>query len=299
MPLTLPPLNALRAFEAAARTGSYVAAARELGVTAAAVSQQVRKLEDFIGKELFRRFNNRVTLTDAGQTIFVQASEAIAQIRAIARPAAEEPVRSRLVLSVLPSVAHRWFEPRLARIAQQLQSIRFELRVEEDPVDFSRHEIDLRLCYGTNLYPDQTVIPLRHDEVLPMASPRYLERNPMALAAHLAGVPDDDLIHTDWGPSFGSHPRWADWFAEVGVARASAAGGYRIGMSTLALDLARDGVGVVLGQRMLAEEDLATGRLLILSPAALPMGHAYSLIHPPAKRRKAGLADLIQGLLAA
>src|SRR6185436_12553167 len=77
MPLSLPPLNALRAFEAAARTGSYVAAAEELGVSPAAVSQQVRNLEDFLGKQLFMRFNNRVSLTDAGQAIFVGASDAL------------------------------------------------------------------------------------------------------------------------------------------------------------------------------------------------------------------------------
>ena len=296
MPRPLPPLNALRAFECAARTGSYVAAAGELGVSSAAVSQQVRNLEDFLGKQLFMRFNNRIVLTDAGQAIFAGATEALQSISSLTRQVLTGAARQRLVISVLPSVAHRWLAPRLARFAVQEKGFRFELRVEDDPVDFARHDIDLRICYGTTLYPELKSVHLRHDEVLPLCSPAYVERNPQALALLLAGVPDEDLIHTDWGPSFGSHPTWQAWFAACGASRPVTAGGYRSGMSGLTLDLARDGVGVALGQKMLAEDDLSAARLVALSDIAIPLGHPYSLVHPISKSRKAGLQSLIDWL---
>jgi LysR family transcriptional regulator, glycine cleavage system transcriptional activator len=148
VPLFLPPLNALRAFEAAARAGGYVAAAEELDVSPAAVSLQVRKLEEFLGKQLFMRFNNRVVLTDAGQSIFAGASDALQAISTLVEQATSGGAKSRLIISVLPSVAHRWLEPRLAAFVLHERTLRIELRVEDDPVDFARHDIDLRISYG-------------------------------------------------------------------------------------------------------------------------------------------------------
>jgi len=296
MPLSLPPLNALRAFEAAARTGSYVAAAEELRVSPAAVSQHVRNLEEFLGKQLFMRFNNRVSLTDAGQVIFAGASDALQSISALTEQVSSGATRSRLVVSVITSVAERWLEPRLAAFALREKALRIELRVEGDPVDFARHNIDLRICYGTNLYPEMTMIRLRQDEVLPLCSPAYLERNQSAKTDGMDGVPDEDLIHTNWGPSFVSHPTWHAWFARSGIARPNDSKGYQIGTSGLALDLARDGVGVALGQRMMAAGDLAAGRLVPLSTIAIELGHPYCLVHPRSKARKTGLQALIDWL---
>ena len=296
MPLSLPPLNALRAFEAAARTGGYVAAAEELGVSPAAVSQQVRNLEDFLGKQLFRRFNNRVLLTDAGQVVFAGASDALQSISALTEQVMSGSTRSRLVISVITSVAERWLEPRLAAFALKEKALRIELRVEGDPVDFARHNIDLRICYGTNIYPEMNTIRLFQDEVLPLCSPSYLERNVNAKTLGMDGVPDDDLIHTSWGPSFVSHPTWHAWFAKSGNDRPIDAKGYQVGMSGLSLDLARDGVGVALGQKVMAAGDLAAGRLIPVSDIAIELGHPYCLVHPRSKARRAGLQALIDWL---
>lgn len=298
MTLPLPPLNALRAFEAAARSGSYVSAARELGVSPAAISQQVRNLEQFLDKRLFTRLNNRIVLTDAGRAIFAGTTEALQSISEVTEQTLTGTVRSRLVISVLPSVARRWLAPRLSAFTRCEPQLRFALRVEDDPVDFERNNIDLRLCYGSSLYPDLMTVHLRRDEVLPVCSPTYLSRNPDAAAPSLEGVPDDDLIHTDWGPAFGSLPSWEIWFAQQGLPRTGRAKGFVVGMSGLALDFARDGLGVALGQRMMAEEDLATGRLVALSPLAVPLGHPYSLVHPRSRARKTGLKTLIDWLRA-
>lgn len=296
MPLSLPPLRALRAFEAAARTGSYVAAAEELGVSPAAVSQQVRNLEEFLGKQLFMRFNNRVLLTDAGQVVFAGSADALQSISVLTEQVISGGTKSRIVISVITSVAERWLEPRLAAFALREKALRFELRVESDPVDFARHNIDLRVCYGTNLYPEMNMIRLLQDEVLPLCSPAYLERNQSARTLGMDGVPDDDLIHTSWGPSFVSHPTWHAWFAKSGIDRPNDTKGYQVGMSGLSLDLARDGVGVALGQKMMAGGDLAAGRLVPLSTIAIALGHPYCLVHPRSKSRKAGLQLLIDWL---
>jgi LysR family glycine cleavage system transcriptional activator len=298
MPLSLPPLNALRAFEAAARTGSYVAAAEELGVSPAAVSQQVRNLEEFLGKQLFTRFNNRVSLTDAGQAIFVGASDALQSISALTEQVMSGGTRSRLVISVITSVAERWLEPRLAAFALKEKALRVDLRVEADPVDFARHNIDLRICYGTNVYPEMSAIRLFHDAVLPLCSPGYLERNRNARECGMEAVPDDDLIHITWGPSFVSHPTWHTWFAKSGIERPNDSKGHQVGMSGLALDLARDGVGVVLGQKVMAGGDLAAGRLVALSEIAIELGHPYCLVYPRSKARKLGLQTLVDWLVA-
>ena len=297
MPLTLPPLNALRAFEAAARAGSYVAAAEELNVSPAAVSQQVRNLEEYLGRKLFIRFNNRIVLTYAGHEIFAGASDSLHAISALTEQIIYGEAKSRLVISAFSSVAQRWLEPRIAAFVLRERTLRIDLRIEDDPIDFARYNVDLRICYGSKLYPKMSIVNLCQDDVLPLCSPAYLKRNPAARVSGMEAVPDDDLIHTTWGASFVAHPTWHEWFASCGAARPNDAKGYRVGMSSLALDLARDGVGVALGQRMMAGEDLAGNRLAPLSTIALPMGHPYCLVYPPGKARKRGLRTLIDWLV--
>ncbi len=292
----LPPLKALRAFDVAARCGSYVGAARELGVSPAAISQQVRNLEAFLDKRLFTRLNNRIVLTDAGRAIFDGTTEALRAISEVTEQTLTGTVRSRLVISVLPSVAQCWLAPRLSAFTQREPSFRFALRVEEDPVDFERCDIDLRICYGPNPYPDLVAVLLCHDAVLPVCSPDYLIRNPDAADPGLEGVPDEDLIHTDWGAGFGSLPTWEMWFARSSLSRTGRAKGFVVGTSALALDFARDGLGVALGQRMMAQEDLAGGRLVFLSSLAAPLGHPYSVVYPRSRARKVGLKGLVDWL---
>lgn len=283
--MTLPPLTALRAFEAAARHGGFVAAARELAVTPAAVSQQVRNLEAHLGQRLFTRHNNRVTLTDAGQAIFADTARAFDDLIRIAQRARGGPAPGRLVVSCLPSLAEGWLMPRLHAAVETLPPL--DLRIESDPVAFARDGIDLRLSYGANLYPDLVQVTLFRDAVQPMAAP--------AMAAQWPLVADEALIHTDWGAGFASHPSWRDWFAAHQPQRRApmAATGHRIGGSFLALMMAAQGKGVVLGQRQLAAPLLTSGALVALSPLALPLGHAYVGLYPLPKSRKPALQRML------
>jgi LysR family glycine cleavage system transcriptional activator len=162
-------------------------------------------------------------------------------------------------------------------------------------VDFDRHNIDVRLSYGTGHYPDQRVQVLARDVVQPMCSPAYLQRNPEALAEGMAAVPGRDLLSTSWGPSFGSNPGWPSWFQRAGLPMPDMIG-FQAGRSSLAIDMAREGLGVALAQRMLGEADCMEGRLVVLSPLTLDLGHPYCLVHPHSKAKKRSL-DLVFGWL--
>jgi LysR family transcriptional regulator, glycine cleavage system transcriptional activator len=296
MSLTLPPLNALRAFESAARNGGYMAAASELGVSAAAISQQVRKLEQYLGKQLFQRLNNRVVLTDAGQTLFDGAATALQALSDTTRQMVTERSRSRLVISAIESIAERWLLPRLARYALANPDFRFDLRVEPDPVDFGRHDLDLRIGYGPVQNTELSVLLQIPDSVVPMCSPAYLARHPRISTEGPGAVPETDLLHTDWGADFGSNPTWAVWFAKAGLPPRPLGFGFQTSRSSLLIDMARAGLGVALGQRMMAQDDLLSGRLVTLSDIAIPLGHTYFLACPRSKARKRAVLALVGAL---
>ena len=296
MSLTLPPLNALRAFEVAARCGGFVDAGQELGVSPSAVSQQVSNLERYFGRELFRRSNNRVALTDAGRAIYAQVAGALHGLSDMTRGLLEGEARPQLVVSLPASLAGRWFLPRFAAFLARTPGVSVDLRIEDDPVDFARHNLDLRVAYGAGSYGDLVVLPLAQDAVLPLCTPETWAR---LGGAGLAGLPDAALIHTHWGPSYASHPTWGEWFAAAGLARQpKVAAGHRASHSSLALDLALAGAGVALGQRLLAAGELAAGRLLAPDPRPLPLGQPYCLVHPHRKAGRPGLQSLLQALTA-
>ena len=295
--MILPPLNALRAFEAAARTGGYAAAAAELGVTRAAVSQQVRNLEHFFGKRLFERYNNRVLLTDAGREIHAEAAEGLRQIAEMSAHVLAGTSRARLTVSASPSIVERWLAPRLEKFAGAHPGVSVDIRVEDDPVDFTVQGLDLRICYGARLYPDLDVTPLFQDRVAPLASPAFMARHGLEPDGDLSVLDDACFILTNWGPSFASHPGWRDWFHRKGAPQARApVPGLSAGSSSLALELARRGLGVALGQLELARADLASGALIQLDPNAIAIGHPYCAITQPGQRRRTRLGALLKVL---
>ncbi|MDE2386044.1 MAG: LysR family transcriptional regulator [Alphaproteobacteria bacterium] len=298
MTLSLPPLNALRAFECAARRASYVTAAAELGVSPAAVSQQVRKLEDFLGKTLFTRHNNRVALTDAGAAIYENIHRAFEDIAQATTLASAARPRSRLVIAALPSVSERWLAPRLVRFAGLNAGFRFDLRSEAAGDASGGSDVDLWLDYGASGLAGFEVQLLVRDEVVPLCAPSYLAGLAAPPGEELAAVPDEDFIHTEWGRDFGSRPSWRDWCARYAKGRVLSASGNQASHSGLALELAARGLGVVLGQKMLAADEISAGRLVALSPHALALGHGYYLKYPKAKAHKPLLRELVAFLAA-
>ncbi len=291
----VPPLNGLKAFEAAARHGSFVRAAEELGVTSAAVSQQVKALEGYLGRMLFVRLGNGLALTDAGQAAYPDIAKGFDLLSGAGALLQEGRVKTRLTLSVLPSVAVKWLGPVIAAHLAAEPGLDVNLRVEEDPVPFAGEGIDLRLCYGRHHYPGLVVEELAADRVMPLCRPGLLAgkdalKGPEDLSRH-------KLIHTDWGPDFATHPTWADWFRAAGLASPrEAAEGHRVTMSSLALDLAALGAGIALGQELLARSELAAGRLVSPFGPALPLKVSYCLVYPHARSDWAPLRALVSRL---
>jgi len=299
--MKLPPLNALRAFEAASRNGTYVAAAAELGVSPAAVSQQVRNLERFFGKRLFERHHNRVALTEAGREVQAGASDAFRRIADLNEQvlSGRMPSReARIVISAPPSLVERWLAGRIARFVEHEPAVRIEIRVEEDPVDFRTRGLDLRICYGMRLYPELDVRPLFEDHVAPVASPGFLARHGIAPGEDLSGLRDSHFILTDWGPSFATHPTWRDWFRATGTERREVAPAHFAGSSSLALEMASRGMGIALGQLGLAGRELDAGSLLRLDERSLALGHPYCTVTRPGRSKGERLGKLLMMLEA-
>jgi LysR family glycine cleavage system transcriptional activator len=295
--MRLPPLNALRAFEAAARTGGYTGAAAELGVSPAAVSQQVRNLEAFYGKRLFDRYSNRVALTEAGREIHAGASDGLRRIAEMGSGAAAGPRRSRLRVSAPPSLVERWLASRLAALTAARPEIGVDIRVADDPLDFEAEGLDLRVCFGARLYPGLDVRPLFEDRVAPMASPAFLARHGLSPGGELPELDPACFIQTNWGPSFATHPTWADWFRLSGRGRAREIDpGLTAGSSSLALRLAGLGLGIALGQIELARDDLRSGTLVRLHTDSLPFGHPYCTVTQPGRQKGASLTALLDFL---
>ncbi|MFK3799168.1 MULTISPECIES: LysR substrate-binding domain-containing protein [unclassified Pseudomonas] len=290
---TLPPLNAVRTFEVAARLSSFAAAGKELGVSAAAVSQQVRHLEEYFGKKLFVRNGNRLSLTDAGLAVFAQTSRALGELAAMTVRLLEGEMRTRLIVSVPFSLAEVWLTPKLALLLESHPQLSVDVRVEDDPVDLARHDIDIRVSYGDYHYPALEAIPLAHDHVVPLCAPELWYRHGNG-DFDLSRIHQSLFIHTQWGANYASHPTWSDWYAsEVGQAPPDPALGRRSGLSSLSITLARQGCGIALGQKLIAQPDLAAGRLIVLSSRSLPLGHPYCAFVPAEKRKRANVQSLI------
>ncbi len=277
----LPPLNALRAFEAAARHLSFTRASEELHVTPAAISQQVKALEEYFGVRLFRRLTRALRLTDAGQAVLPSLTEAFdrfAETDRIIRSRGDDKV---LVVSVPPSFGAKWLVPRLHRFSEACPDYEIRIDATDRRADFAREQVDVALRYGTGDYPGLAVECLFEELVSPVCAPSLLEgehplREPGDLVYHT-------LIHLDWSTEFGAAPDWGMWLKAAGVTGVDARRGPRYSMESLAVQAALAGHGVVLGSAALTEEDVARGRLVRPFPrtAAAPTRFCYYLVCPP------------------
>jgi LysR family glycine cleavage system transcriptional activator len=281
----LPPLNALKAFEASARLGSFVLAAEELNVTAGAVSQQILKLEDFFGRQLFVRRNNQLLLTDLGRSMKAESTDIVDRLLAMTERLLEDGVRSMLIISVLPSVGVRWLNRRLPNFLLANPDVRVDIRLEEDPVDFYRNRIDVRISYGEHLYPDFITVPFRRDRVTVMCTESMLESGELR-HEDPASIKDNDLIHVAWRTGFSAYPTWESWFTAAACARRPRQElGHTVDTSSLAIDIAGSGTAIALGQYMLAEDDLRGAQLVTPFSTSIPLQYNYCAVHSPDNSR--------------
>jgi LysR family glycine cleavage system transcriptional activator len=275
----LPPLSALRAFEATARLKSFGKAAAELNVTPAAISHQIHALEEDLGVRLFHRLNRAIELTASARVLLPGLSNAFAGIHASVRRLRAHNDTGTLTVTASPSIAAKWLVLRLHRFQERYPEIDVRISTSDNVVDLTRGDFDLAIRYGTGRYPGLTVELLMQNEVFPACSPRLLEagpplRTPEDLRHHV-------LIHDQAVDRDPLAPTWAMWLKAAGVAGAPPAAGLTFSVGYMALDAEIAGHGVVLAYSTIAAADLAAGRLVRLFSLALPDLFAFYIVTAP------------------
>lgn len=258
---TLPPLNALRAFEAAGRLGSFKEAAAELHVTQGAVSQHVRLLEEWLGAPLFERHNRRVALTAAAKAYLEEIGPVFEQIaQATARYGVPAPVSRTLSVNAPATFTLRWLVPRLERFRVEHADVDVRVETSNEPVESLKEIYDVIIRGGPDTFYGYAMRPFLSEERLPVCSPALLQRLPLRMPNDLQ---QHTLLHTT------SLPRlWPDWLARAQIPALRPAAALTFDHFYLTLQAAIDGIGIAMGPTALVSDDLAAGRLV--EPFASP-----------------------------
>jgi LysR family glycine cleavage system transcriptional activator len=251
----LPPLNALRAFEAAGRLGSFKEAAAELHVTHGAVSQQVRLLEEWLGASLFERHNRRVVLTSAAKAYLAEIGPLFEQLsQATARYGFPETLSRTLFVNAPATFTLRWLVPRLAQFRAEHPDVDVKVETSNDPVESLEETDDVIIRGGPDTFYGYSMRPFLSEERLPVCSPVLLQRLPLR-------TPDDLRQHTLLHTS--SLPRlWPDWLAMAEIPALRPAASLTFDHFYLTLQAAIDGIGIAMGPTALVSGHLAAGRLV-------------------------------------
>src|ERR1700727_1550404 len=284
------PLNALRAFEAAARHLSLTKAALELNVTPGALSHQIRGLEVHLGLKLFDRGVRSIALTAAGKALHPGLQAAFLHIRDALASLNRLGDSRVLVISASPGFTSKWLAPRLYRFSIAYPEIDVRVSSSFNNANFITDGVDAAI---RNLPVDAThdealeVEKLLDQSLIPVCSPAFVEKyGPFTSSDMLRGVP---LIHDDSFSSRALMPNWADWFAAAGVRDADVSRGLRFNSADHALDATVQGAGVLLAHDALAYDDLRTGRLVAPFDLTLPSGRCCCFVCAKKRRESANV----------
>lgn len=275
----LPPLSALRAFEAAARLLSFSKAAEELRVTPAAISHQVHALEEDLGVNLFERRNRAVELTASARVLLPGLTEAFAGIQSAVRRLRAHNDTGTLNVTASPSFAGKWLVQRLHRFQERHPDVDVRISATDTVVDLTRADFDIAIRYGTGRYPGLDVELLLKNEVFPACSPELLRAGPPLETP--ADLRHHALLHDQAVDRDPLVPTWAMWLKAAGVDAAPAAHGLSFSTNVLALEAAIAGNGVTLAYSTTAAADIAAGRLVRLFSLSLPDLFAYYVVTAP------------------
>ena len=284
VPVRLPALNGLRAFEVSARHLSFRRAAAELHVTPAAVSQQVRALERQLGVALFHRRVRALGLTDAGRAALPHLSDGFARLRTgvdALRAAASQDV---LTVSVAPSIGARWLVPRLDRLRTAHPDFDVRIDPKEALADLVTDGVDAAIRYGLGDYPPHVVVPLMAADAFPVCSPELLG------AGRTLDAPDDlagfTLLHSTWAEEAVGAPSWRMWLAAAGARGVDPGPGPRLGSDSMLVEAALAGQGLALVSQAVVARELASGRLVRPFPPAVfeRTAFRYFLVYPERHR---------------
>ncbi len=275
----LPPLNALRAFEAAARHLSFLKAAEELHVTPGAVSQQIKALEDLLGVTLFRRLPRGVLLSDAGQRYGKRLGELLDGVEAATASLKRDSASAVLTVSTTTSLAARWLIPRLGSFSAAHPGIVVRVSAENAMVDFATAEADMALRRGAGASPGLRSERLLPEEVFPVCSPAFAAGPPPLKT--LEDLRHATVLHEEVSPG-GIDLDWADWLKALGAGHIEVRDGPRFTYTHMSLQAAAAGLGIALGNNVLAGGDLTSGLLVRPFAELVPSLFAYWLVCPEA-----------------
>ena len=285
----LPPLNALKAFEATARSESLTRAAEELCVTQGAVSQQVKALETELGIKLFLRERQRLVITEAGRDYHAVVRDALDRIAVGTERLLQRQTSGILTVSTSPDFAAKWLVHRLGRFAEVHPDTDLRVSATMHQVDFAREEVDLAIRHGDGSWAGLDVVRLCSEQLFPVCAPKLAAgRNPIRQASDLLKFPL--LRLDDW-------KNWSRWFEAAGVVDPVFHGPV-LNRASMLIDAAVDGQGIALARTALAASDLINGRLVCPIDVSLRMSNTYWIVCPKAASGLPKISSFRKWLLA-
>jgi LysR family transcriptional regulator, glycine cleavage system transcriptional activator len=288
----LPPLNAIRAFEAAARHLSITVAADELNVTPGAVSRQIRSLEDTLGVQLLHRGHRQISLTGPGEDYYRAITKALDALRDATRRLTRRAKRKQLKVRAYTTFAMRWLIPRLSSFHAANPGIEVLLTASLDPVDFRKEDIDGAIRLGDGKWSGTNAYRLVANVLVPVCSPKLLAGG--AKARKPAELQHQTLLHSIARPD-----DWRQWLEAAGVeGLVDSRGGMSYQSSAMAYAAAVEGQGFAIAQRFLVADDLESGKLVAPFRQTVDMGdYTYYLLTPADRKESPSMATFRAWLL--
>lgn len=287
----LPPLNALRMFEASARNGSFAAAAEELFVTASAVSHQIKTLEEFLGVALFNRSRRKVELTPSGEQYLISVKHALDEIEMATHRLTANHETNVVKISVAPNFLTRWLMPRMSRFRELYPDVELQINASMGLLDFNRSSTDMAVYYGNGDWEDIEVHFLRKVMLVPVCSPKLLETSlPLE-------TPEDLRHHTliyvskrKW--------EWDDWLQQAGVDFITPKGSLQLSSGQLATAAAQENLGVALADPTLTSREFSSGNLVVPFDIPLDTHKAFYLVYRKHRPLTAGMNAFKEWLMS-
>ncbi|MHB9836479.1 LysR substrate-binding domain-containing protein [Paraburkholderia terrae] len=288
----IPSMTALVEFESVARLSSFTVAANELGVTQAAVSRQVKFLEDTLGVRLFHRLHRSIELTDEGEALYLVVAESMQKIAGVFDRLSSGPVQQELVLAATSAFSHFRLLPRLASLKKAQPNLQLRLSTQMFTADLRHKEIDVAVRFGNGRWSDGTATLLFDEEVFPVCSPKWVESRGMPQS--LQDVANAALIESD--STSEGWMGWEAWFNAVGLRPLRLNFALRCSLYTDAIQAARYGEGIALGWGRLVHDLVETGELVRLPVASFKPNDAYFIVVPHGRTITAATDGLIDWL---
>lgn len=275
----LPTLRGLQAFDAVGRFGGVAAAARDLGISAGAVSQHLHRLEEEVGVRLFERKGRNLSLTSWGRIYLEKVCVGFDRLRSADEVLQRARMNAGIVLSAPPSLAIRWLRPLMREWQKVSPGLSVRLIGEDEEPDFDEDQVDFRISYGTARHRYTHFADMFNDWVVPVCSPALLAQHPVATPADVLRGP---LIGIEWDNPRQSPPSWHEWASQCGLDAEPTTCELSFSLSSAAIDAAVSDGGFVLGQASMIADDLARGRLVVACDRWLRLAEPYAIAWNPA-----------------